>query len=69
MKSEEHPVAFFSKKLLPQGQKYATVEKECLTIKLAVYSFWVYLFGKQFIVQTDHRALEWLDRLKETTLD
>ena len=58
----DHPVAYFSRKLLPREQKYSTLEKECLAIKLATQAF---TLGKPFIVQTDHRALEWLDRLKE----
>ena len=61
----EHPVAYFSKKLQPREEKYATVEKECLAIKLAVQAFRVYLIGQPFEVQTDHHALEWLHRLKE----
>ena len=60
----EHPVAFYSRKLLLREVKYSTVEKECLAIKLATYAFCVYLLGRTFIVQTDHHALEWLDRLK-----
>ena len=32
----DQPVAFFSKKLLPREERYSTVEKECLAIKLAV---------------------------------
>jgi len=62
---DEHPVAYFSRKLLPREQKYATIEKECLAIKLACEAFKVYLLGRQFVVQTDHRALEWLNRLKD----
>ena len=58
----EHPVAFYSRKLLPREVKYSTVEKECLAIKLATHAFRAYLLGRTFIVQTDHRALEWLDR-------
>ena len=33
-KSEEHPVSYYSHKLLPREECYATVEKECLAIKL-----------------------------------
>ena len=59
----DHPVAYFSKKLLPREVRYSTVEKECLAIRLATHSFRVYLLGRPFIIQTDHRALQWLDRL------
>ena len=62
---EEHPVAYFSRKLLERGEKYCIIEKECLAIKLAIQAFRVYLLGKPFTIQTDHRSLEWLDRLKE----
>ena len=46
-------------------QRYSTVEKELLAIKLATNAFKVYLLGRQFMIITDHRSLEWLDRLKE----
>ena len=62
---EEHPVAYFSRKLLPREERYSTVEKECLAIKLGIQAFRVYLMGKPFVIQTDHRSLVWLDRLKE----
>ena len=62
----DHPVAYFSRKLLPREQKYSTVEKECLAIRLATQAFRVYLLGRPFTIQTDHRALKWMDRLKET---
>ena len=61
----DHPVVFFSRKLLPREERYSTVEKECLAIKLGVQAFKVYLLGKPFCVQTDHRALVWLDKLKD----
>ena len=35
----DHPVAYFSRKLLPREQKYATIEKECLAIKLGIEAF------------------------------
>jgi phospholipid-translocating ATPase len=62
---QEHPVAYFSRKLLPRETRYATIEKECLAIKLATHAFRVYLLGRKFTIQTDHRALEWLHRLKD----
>ena len=59
------PLSYFSRKLLPREQKYSTVEKECLAIKLAVEHFKVYLLGKPFTIHTDHRSLTWLNRLKD----
>ena len=41
----EHPVAYFSQKLLPREEKYSTVEKECLAIKLGIQNFRVYFLG------------------------
>ena len=61
----DRPVAYFSCKLMPREQRYSTVEQECLAIKLGVEAFKVYLIGRHFIVQTDHRSLKWLNRLKE----
>ena len=58
----DHPVAYYSKKLLP---RYSTVEKECLAIKQGIQAFRVYLEGKKFTIQTDHRAFVWLNKLKD----
>ena len=44
--NEDHPVAFFSRKLLPREEKYSTVEKECLAVKLGVQAFRTYLLGR-----------------------
>ena len=62
---QDHPVAYYSRKLLPREQRYSTVEQECLAIKLGVQAFSVYLLGRPFRIQTDHRALQWLDKAKE----
>ena len=61
----DHPVAYFSRKFLPREQRYSTVEKECLAIKLGFQAFRVYLLGRPFTIQTDHCAHIWLDHLKE----
>ena len=62
---DDRPIAYFSRKLLPREHAYSTVEKECLAIVLAIKHFKAYLMGKQFIIQTDHRALQWLHKFKE----
>ncbi|KAL5517792.1 hypothetical protein EMCRGX_G003411 [Ephydatia muelleri] len=49
---EEHPVAYYSRKLLPREEKYSTVEKECLAIILGIQTFRVYLLGRPFVIQT-----------------
>ena len=63
---KEHPIAYYSRKLLPREERYSTVEKECLAVKLGIQAFGVYLLGRPFQIQTDHRSLVWLDRLKES---
>ena len=62
---QDHPIRYFSRKLLPREQKYVTVEKECLAVKLGIQHFEVYLMGKPFRIQMDHRALQWLNNFKE----
>lgn len=60
------PIAYISRKLLPRECKYSTVEKECLAIKWALDSYRYYLMGRKFILKTDHRALSWLGRMRDT---
>ena len=57
------PVAFYSKKLTKTERKYATGEKELMAIVFAMGHFKVYLYGREFIVRTDHRPLQWLKNL------
>ena len=42
--------------------------KESLAIKLGIEAFMVYLLGRYFTIQMDHRSLVWLNKLKETDL-
>ena len=46
-------------------EKYSTVEKECLGVKLRVQAFQHYGFGRQFVIEINHQALEWLDQVKK----
>ena len=62
---EEHPIAYLSRKLAPREINYSTIERECLGIIWAIQSLRHYLFGKQFMVQTDHHPLRWLLHMKD----
>ncbi|XP_068073009.1 uncharacterized protein [Danio rerio] len=60
------PVAFLSRKLFPREVRYSIVEKECLAVKWALDSLKYYLLGREFILETDHKALQWLQEMKDT---
>ena len=62
---EDRPIAYFSQKLLEWEQKYSVIEKECLAVVLGIWAFEVYLLGRPFMLQTDHRTLKWLQSFKE----
>ena len=63
---EKFPVSYASRKLLPREKSYATVEKEALAIVWSVQKYEPYLYGREFILQTDHQALTYLNRAKQT---
>ena len=41
------------------------MEKECLAIFLEIKAFEIYLLRRQFIIQTNHQALTWLNKFKD----
>ena len=59
-----HPLGFASKKLLPRERNYSTIERECLAIIWAIKKFDLYLSGRSFIIQTDHRPLSYIQQAK-----
>ena len=59
-KADEHPIAFYSWKLLLREQKYGSTEKEGLTVVDACCHFIPYLMGRKFTIVTDNRALKFL---------
>jgi hypothetical protein len=62
----EHPVVYASRKLLDREISLSTTEKECLGLVWAVQLFRPYLYGISFVVETDHNALVWLSKVKDT---
>ena len=50
----DHPIAYFIRKLIPRERAVSTVEKECLVIVLSVKHFQAYLLGHLFTIQTNH---------------
>ncbi len=62
---EERPVVYLSRKLLPRETRYSVVEKEGLAIKWSLDSLRYYLLGREFDLETDHRALTWIQSMKD----
>ena len=61
----ERPVAYCSRQLNSAESKYSITELELLAVIFAVKQFRCYLYGRQFKVYTDHRALKWLLNLQD----
>ena len=59
-------VEYASRALTQEERKYATIEKECLAIVWATRKFRHYLIGAPFVIQTDHKPLEWLESSKSS---
>ena len=55
-----HPIAFFSRAVAPRHQALAAYERELIGLVLAVRHWRPYLWGRRFIVKTDHYSLKYL---------
>ena len=63
---EEFPVAFWSRKLQHRERRYSATELEGLAVVAAVSHFDAYLVTHPFSVETDHRALTFLNTAKHS---
>ncbi|XP_071493976.1 uncharacterized protein [Diadema antillarum] len=63
---ERFPVSYASRKLLRREQAYSTIERECLAVVWAVKKFEPYLYGRQFVLETDHHPLVYMNKASPT---
>ena len=54
---EEKPIAYRSRTLSKTEQNYAQVEKEALAIIFGIQKFHQYIYGRKFLLITDHKPL------------
>lgn len=59
------PIAFYSRSLNTAERNYSTIERELLAIVESTKHFRPYLYGRYFIIETDHKPLVWLFSIKD----
>jgi hypothetical protein len=64
----EHPIVYASRSLEDREMHYEVIEKEALAIAWGIHQFRHYLLGKPFRVQTDHKPLVALHRIKDQNI-
>ena len=62
----DHPVCYFSKKFNKHQRNYSTIEKECLSLILALQHFEVYLASSvaPIVIFSDHNTLTFIHKMK-----
>lgn len=65
LSQNNRPICYASRTLNEHEVNYSTIEKELLAIVWATKYFRPYLFGRKFIIETDHKPLTWLFSIKE----
>ena len=63
----DHPICYFSRKFNKNQRNYSTIEKECLSLILALQHFEIYVTASSLpiIVFTDHNPLKFIHKMKD----
>ena len=56
----DRPIGYASRSLAPAEKNYSQIEKEGLAVVWGVKKFHQFLFGRQFVVYSDHKPLQFL---------
>ena len=62
--TEEKVIAYFSRSLNRTQRQYCTTRRELLAVVKSLAHFHPYLYGRNFVVRTDHSSLRWLVNFK-----
>ncbi|GBM87210.1 Retrovirus-related Pol polyprotein from transposon 297 [Araneus ventricosus] len=65
IENEECVIAYFSKSLGKPERNYCVTRKELLAIVKSIEHFHHYLYGRKFLLRTDHASLIWLLNFRE----
>lgn len=63
--TEERVVAYYSRTLSRAERNYCVTRRELLAVVQGVRHFRHYLYGRKFLLRTDHASLTWLLNFKE----
>ena len=56
----ERPIAYASRSLAPAEKQYSQLEKEALAIVFGIKKFHQFLYGRKFVILSDHQPLQGL---------
>ena len=62
---KERVVAYASKRLTAQQERYSVTRRELLAVVTFVNQFRHYLLGQKFLLRTDHGSIRWLFEFKD----
>ena len=62
---KRRPISYFSKHMSKAEMNYSVSERELLSIVLNIEHNRHYLYGREFVVSTDHQPLKWLLTVKD----